>query len=673
MSRRAALFSLVGVLLVAAAFRLARLGEVPPGVTHDEAAHLQDARRIREGARPIYLTSGYGREPFYDYVTAPLVGLLGMRETTGRLSSAVWGLALVALTYAALRGPLGEAGALGAALLMAVSFWPLSTSREILRSITMPALFTAAMVLFWRGLYGRRGRHKVGPYVGAGVLLGLGFYTYMPARVVWLVPVLFWLSLAWADRPRFRAGWRGTLTMLTVMTAVAAPLLIYLARHPELEVRVAELAAPLRAAWSGDPSLLLRRMGEAALMFSHRGDVHWMYNLSGQPLLPLPLAVLFYLGVLLALARPGQPGPRLLLLWLLVGVAPALVTGLESSSLRAIAAQPAVFGLCVLPFVELHRSVRGGRIAPVALAVVFTTLAAWVAAETLHTYFFTWANHRDVRVAYHVHLAAEADYLEGTGPEGLVAISTFYPRQPHDPSAMEVLRGRADPDLRWFDGRGALVFPASGEARLLVPSAMPLDPALEALVAPHARPLPPIPLRPGDLVTEVAVLQWDVAAALGEALAGAQGPAGWFEGEMLPADFVYHPLELPVALEGGIELVGYRLLTPVVEPGGEVALVSFWRVDGPREGLVLFAHLLDGESHVLAQSDRLDAPSWNWHPGDVVAQVHRFAVPEATPPGWYHLQVGAYREADGMRLSVLAEGASVDDRVLLCPVEVVAP
>lgn len=680
MSRRTALLLLIPVLLVAATFRLARLGEVPPGVTHDEAAHLQDARRIWEGARPIYLTSGYGREPLYDYVNVPLVGLLGMQVTTGRLSSAMWGLALVALTYAAMRGPLGEAGALAAALLMAVSFWPLSISREILRSITMPVLFTAAMALFWRGLYGDGGRHRVGPYIGAGALLGLGFYTYMPARAMWVVPLLFWLTLAVADRVRFRRAGRGMAAMLAVMAAAAAPFLIYLAAHPELEVRVAELAAPLRAAGSGDPSLLLRRMGEAALMFSHRGDVHWMYNLSGRPLLPLPLAVLFYLGLFLALMRWREPGPRLLLLWLLVGVAPALVTGLESSSLRAIAAQPAVFGLCLLPFVELRRWRRRSQdqpqrrlLAPVLLTLVFIVLCAWVAADTARAYFVTWANHRDVRVAYHVHLAAEAAYLDEIEIERPVAISTFYPRQPHDPSAMEVLWGQADPRLRWFDGRGALVFPSEQEALLLVPSAVPLDPALEGTVLAHATPLPAISLRPDDLVTGVAVLKWDVAATLGEALAETEGPVGWFEGEMLPADFIYHPLKLPVALEEGIELVGYRLLTPSVEPGGEVTLMTLWRVGGPLEELVLFAHLLDDEGHVLAQADRLDAPAWNWHPGDVVAQVHRFSLSEGVPPGRYHLQVGVYRQADGDRLSVLVEGTGVDDRVLLHPVEVPEP
>jgi len=710
-NRNTALFLMIPALLLATAFRLAGLGSVPPGVTHDEAAHLQDASRIWQGARPIYLTSGYGREPLYDYVTAPLVGLLGTRVIAGRLSSALWGVALVAVAYAALRGPLGRSGALAAALLLAVSFWPLSTSRQILRSVALPVLLTAALMLFWRGMYGHRLLY--GPFVGAGALFGLAFYTYMPARIFWVVPLLFWLSLALSDRPRWRRSAPGVLVMLAVMGLVAAPLLVYLVRHPGLEVRVAELAAPLHAALAGQYRPLLQRMTETALMFSHRGDVHWMYNLSGQPLLPPPLAALFYLGIAAALLRLRQPGPRLLLLWLLVGISPALVTGLESSSLRAIAAQPAVFGLCALPFVGwtgggtsarrrplpatlsatsgveerrdrpsrlLGRSLpeparlRAVRLARYGLCALLGLLVAWTTAHTAVTYFVKWAGQRDVRVAYHVHLAAEANHLAGNGNAPVTGISALYPAQPHDPAALAVLLGEEDPSLRWFDGRGALVFPPTHQARLLIPTAAPLDPALADLVALYARPLPPIPLRPSDWITQVAVLEWDPRSALSAALAEAVGPVGVFPGNALPSDHAYQPLTLPVILEDRLELTGYRLLSPAIPPGGEVALITFWQVTAPAgEDLMLFAHLLDDESHILGQADRLDAPSWNWHVGDGFAQVVRFRIPDDTPPGQYHLQVGVYRRADGTRLMARVDGQPVGDRLLLYPVEVREP
>jgi 4-amino-4-deoxy-L-arabinose transferase-like glycosyltransferase len=669
-SRPLRILTLTLILLLAAALRLYRLDVVPPGVTHDEAAHLQDARRIWEGARPIYLESAKGREPFFDYVTAPLVGLAGMRVFTGRFSAVMWGLALVALTYVLLRPVLGWAGATGAALLMAVAFWPLATSRQALRSITMPVLLTGAVWLFWQGTFGGGpSDRRLGWFAAAGALLGLGFYTYMPARAAWAVPLLLWLSLALTDRPRFRARWRGVALMVAVTALIAAPLLIYLARHPELEVRVAELAGPLRAAMSGDWGPLFGRVRHTALMFSHRGDTHWMYNLSGRPLLPPPLAVLFYLGLTLALLQLGRPGPRLLLVWLLVGIAPALVTGVESSSLRAIAAQPAVFGLCALPLAELGRRTRPGW----ALIVVWLALAGWVALDAAPTYFVEWAQNRDVRVAYHTHLAAEADYLEHQAPEEPVGLFAFYPDRPHDPYAMEVLLGERDPRLRWFDGQGALIFPPGGEMRLLVPSVLEFDPLLAAMVTPHAETLPPIDLYATDFVTQVAVLAWDPAAALRAAQPGIGGPVSVFPGGMPGSAEEYQPISLPVAVGERLRLIGYRLSTLGVAPGRPLAVITWWEVGGPDEALVLFSHVLNDVGEVVVQADRLDAPAWNWHAGDVLAQVHRLTLPADVAPGTYHLQVGAYRPGDGTRLPVQVDGEVVDDRILLQPLEVVAP
>jgi hypothetical protein len=45
--------SITLIVLIAFGLRVWALDEVPPGVTHDEAAHLQDAQRIWDGARPI--------------------------------------------------------------------------------------------------------------------------------------------------------------------------------------------------------------------------------------------------------------------------------------------------------------------------------------------------------------------------------------------------------------------------------------------------------------------------------------------------------------------------------------------------------------------------------------------------------------------------------------------
>ena len=64
--RRTEAVTLLLILIVAAAFRFYQLDRIPPGFTHDEAGHGMDAIAILHGARPIYETVGYGREPLYD-------------------------------------------------------------------------------------------------------------------------------------------------------------------------------------------------------------------------------------------------------------------------------------------------------------------------------------------------------------------------------------------------------------------------------------------------------------------------------------------------------------------------------------------------------------------------------------------------------------------------------
>jgi hypothetical protein len=52
----------------------------------------------------------------------------------------------------------------------------------------------------------------------------------------------------------------------------------------------------------------------------------------------------------------------------------------------------------------------------------------------------------------------------------------------------------------------------------------------------------------------------------------------------------------------------------------------------------------------LAQADALGAPGSGWREGDILFQLHEFAVPEGTAPGAYPLVIGVYRTTDGTRL-----------------------
>ncbi|MBN2394021.1 MAG: glycosyltransferase family 39 protein, partial [Anaerolineae bacterium] len=142
--------ALTVVLLAAAFLRLYRLDALPPGLTHDEAGHAHDAVAIAGGARPIYQTVGYGREPLYDYLAAGLIALGSPSVTALRLISVTSGLITLVITFFWVRQAIDGSTALLTTALQAGSFWSLAVSRQALRSSLLLALFTAAVYLFWR-------------------------------------------------------------------------------------------------------------------------------------------------------------------------------------------------------------------------------------------------------------------------------------------------------------------------------------------------------------------------------------------------------------------------------------------------------------------------------------------------------------------------------------------
>ncbi len=758
------------ILCLAAGLRLWRLDSVPPGLTHDEAGHGQDALAILHGARPLYETIGYGREPLYDYVTALGFAVLGRTDyLVLRGVSATFGLLAIVATYLWARRAFGPWEAILTCGWLAGSFWAVSTSRQALRSSMLPALLAGAIYAWWRGAFDPDERPPAGSrpprgqgrethdyrpgiwFALSGLFVAATMWNYMAARVTWALFLFLPLFLLVTDRARFVRHWRGMLLTLLVAGAVAAPMFIWLHQHPGAEQRFSQLDRPLRMLASGDMQQLWDNALEALRMFTVRADDLWVYNVPGRPWLGAAEGALFYAGVALALWRWRRPQYALALAWLFLGILPSVITGVSASATRAVAALPPMYIFPAIALSSIGRWVasrveaRGGaEAAPVPApqsstpprpykgaipgtagilpasclppykgailmarwtsVIVTILLLGCAAARTYHDYFDVWGNAVDVRVNYHTTLVEVGRDLDRAdiAPDTVVLISSIYPGRYHDPYALPLITSRDDLSLRWVDGRGALVFPnpatdeddAADRVRLIVKALAPIDPALErALAPPHARLLESHVLRPDDLNPRFDVYEWDSAAAL-EALLpqAATNPVAWSSSASLPADdpeAAYRPLTLPADMGHVIALLGYDLSSQVVAPGELVTLVTYWRVlslpgserAGSELETVLFTHLLNpgGDPPITAQQDRLDAPCWNWHPGEVIAQVHRLYVAEDVPHGLYPLEVGAYTRATpspvnpippATRLALYVDGEAVSDHILLPPLQV---
>ncbi len=663
------------ILCLAAGLRLYRLDSVPPGLTHDEAGHGHDAIAILHGARPIYETVGYGREPLYDYLVAGLMALLGPTGRALRFSPVLLGMVTLFATFAWARLAFDGPTALASVALQAASFWSLSTSRQALRSGLLSALFTTAVYFYWRSASRETGflRKDRVSWIGMGLcalLIGATLYTYTPARVLWVVFPAFLAYLALVHRATFRRVWLPTLVAILVGLLLAAPLFAYLRVHPEAEQRMAMLDAPLRALMTGDVSVILNRAWSciAGFFIPGWGDDFLAYTIPGRPVFDPLTGVLFLAGVGLCLVRWREPACTFSLMWFLVGISTSLVTwGATASSTRSIAALPITFLFPALAVVAGVRwaAARWGPRAAWAVGLGFAGLVVVTGAISARDYFVVWGESPDARAAYQHTLVETAGYVDAQPESGIVALSTVYPHAPHDPYVFETSLARRDLSLRWFDARRSLLLPLEPVARLITPASAPLDPYFADL--PGLRVRERVLLRSDDLDPYFVVYDWEPQVALDALRERAQG--------------TLLDVALPVDL-GALQLIGYDLRAPEVVPGGTVELITLWRVTDPQplwprnlsdadEDLVLFTHALDATGAVVGQEDRLDAPAWDWQAGDVIAQLHRFTLPRDLSPGPVALEVGAYRRADLSRLSVLVGGGVVGDCVLLQPVEVV--
>jgi hypothetical protein len=680
LDHRLEIVALVAILVVAAFFRMYQLDRVPPGLTHDEAANGHDAAGVLRGVRPLYFATNYGHEPLYCYLVAGVSALSGVNvnEITLRLTSALCGLGVILGTYTLARRMFGAPVALATAVGLAISFWPVTISRQGLRSVTLPLLLVPAIYCFWRGVEPDSGCRAWGWLAAGGVLAGANFYTYMAGRAMPLFFLLLVLYLAMFHQDRLSGYWPAFVLFFVLMIAIAAPLFIYLRAHPGVEGRVGELGAPLRELAQGNARPIVNNVISGAGVFSFQGDPQWRYNLPGRPIFDPLISLFFYGGLVLALWRWRDSRHALLIGWLAVGMLPGLITGAEHNTLHLVAIQPVAYLLVALSAVELGRWLwQRGRLLRWSAALGLAFLLVGSGWLTVRDYFFVWANEPNVREVYHTNLREVARYLDAQPAGGTVVVSTEYPTFWHDPYIFETVLRRQDLDVRWLDGRGGLLFPVGdGEVRYVFSTRADLDTVLGEELWPAATLVAEQTLRPDDLNPWFQVYRWTGHAELGKRIAAlAEASPVWISAEVNfvgnPPPDVRQELSLPVTFNGQVMLLAYRLNGTRFAPGETVELVTYWRAEGTfRQDLAVFAHLLDAQSQERGGQDVLRVPSTTWQVGDIVVQVHRFTVAADAAAAPHYLELGWYDRATLVRLPVIADGDAVADRLLLQPVEI---
>jgi hypothetical protein len=620
--------AVVALLLIAASFRFYALVDLPLGLDQDEIINAIAIRGVMAGERPIFITAGWGREPVYVYAAAAVVSLTGDMVLGMRLTTVMFSMLFMAVAYVTARRLLNRAVALMALGWLAVSFWPLMTSRAGERNIMLALFTTCTIYLFYRALQsnlqslisGLKPEIRDWRFGVAGLALGATLWTYQSGRVMPFVFLAFAVYLAFSQRATLRANGKGMAVFLLTGVLMASPLFFYLATHPGAETgdfKTQSLRALLQGDWRPMASAALGALG----LFTVRGEIYWLHNIPGRPIFDWLSGILLCVGLAAAVFRWRRTEYGLILLWLVIGLAPAMLTDPPSHH-RMANVMAAVYLLPALGAEWIGRTFRLPRtFFTVAIAVVL----AWTGVATARDFFGVWAvspQVQDLHFARLALLSRDLDLDPDTSP--VVAAGTYI--EDIEPLVPVALMKRRDISFRWYAADSVQVVPGR------VSRARYFDQAS------------------GLRSVDTEALRRDVLSR------AASTPDVWLAppGDALPAT-VGAPTARPISFDGRVEFLGAQVDPPRV--------VTFWRVlrDGSPSATAMFAHLTTPELKIIAQDDRLGFPTHSWHVDDVFAQTFTLNAPVSTP-GAVWLEIGIYDRATGARWQVA--GAPGVNRVL---------
>jgi hypothetical protein len=353
LEERRVFFLLLLVLFAGGLLRLHRLGDVEGRLcysrdsTIDEAYKGEWAMEFLHGLRPYtpFIRHWGERETLYIYLESLAIFLFGRSVLTLRAVAFGFGMMALVLLFLLARRLFGNRVALLSTLLLAGSAWHAATNRISERFNMAPAVTCLALWALARAL----ARRRLSDHLLAGICLGIGLYSFPSYRVAPLV-VAFGLldDLVTVPGRRLRRALHALVLGLAALIVVLAPLGFDVGAFQEHFLSPGAHSFKL----ARHPEDLRRNVVELALAFNVRFRGDMSFHAAGPLLQPLAAAG-FLLGLGWLLVGLGDPRRRLLLVWLLVSLLPALVT--DAVPRRLGVALPLTYLLAALGIEQLVR------------------------------------------------------------------------------------------------------------------------------------------------------------------------------------------------------------------------------------------------------------------------------------------------------------------------------
>jgi hypothetical protein len=744
--RLSSLAIITALLLLAASLRIVGWLDAPPGMRYDEMTVVYEADDIRSGDRPIYM-DGSAEEPLYHYLFAIVEDTLGPSLFAQRWLSGMLGVIAVAATYALGKQMFNMRVGLIAAAISASAFWALMYSRMGLRIIALPAFVLIGMLFLWTGLNAAASHLAISRSrilaVFAGTFFGLSAYTYSATRLLPFIFIVFFIYLFIFNRSTLRRVGLNLALTLIIGLIIAAPLAIHIANVPVAERRLGEVEGPLDALRRGEVTPLINSTVITAGMFAFTGDPESLYNIPNRPVFDLITGVFFYLAIVwcliqiikrrkaqhpersaeleevstqskdagdanaapLATARPStaidaaksaasisaQDAYTFVLIWLLFGLIPPMLTWPAASNSHGILAQTPAFliaaigldAIAIKVSVWRKKGVEALRQRPLGLAGSSSELIPAKASipssisgliiglvllvHTVHSvydYFFTWANLPGVRIENAANITATAQYFAKQPVSSPIVFSsgdvTHF--NPWSATAFRLIAPVGYRNARWFDARSSFIFPQGATDLTLINSANDDAPApLDSRLIEDLFPV----VESSSFVTAYFSATHLVSSLNTRLITLTQAVLNW------PSEIHLAAPKFPVSFGDHLDLLGYEVRKPIVQPGKNIRLTTYWRAQSiGLKPLSIFVHVLNDRNEIAAQWDGFTIDQHYVQTGDIIVQVHFIPLPADFSEGTYTLQIGLYEYKTSSRIPIEINGQALADRVLLQSVQI---
>lgn len=460
-----------GALIVATiVLRLWDLDGVPFGFWWDEAENARQGQLIRsdDTYRPVYIGTTYRAPAHMAYLMALSTGIFGDSVFAARLVVATMGIGSIAAGFFVVRRWWGPFAGVAFMALLALSRWHLTLSRFAMHIITVPLFSMLTLLFLHRGM--RRGRQLDYAMAGLVAALGLSFYSAFGASLLAVGVIVVLIGL----RCRSLGAMAPGLAIVAFVALVAfAPVLKFaLLEGDRFFERQNEVSVFETIPDEEQTDALVDNALAYLEMFVGDGDRNGRHNIPGASMLSIWVGPLAILGFAVALRWIWRPLAFGLVLWVLAGLLPGIVTlPFEApNSLRAVGSLIPAYALALVPLLVVVRQWRGvDWDAPFGWAgagFVFALVSAVVLITGIggvRDYFGTQADNAQVWAEHSTRETIAADLVTDIAP-GEKSIWIVSNMRGH-PTIRYLTHGRDD--IRWFDPDD--LFP------------LPIDPAVDAL------------------------------------------------------------------------------------------------------------------------------------------------------------------------------------------------